>query len=163
MLDGADCSSVGNPTLNRVGSVTRIIISRLNRMRESETGNGSKGNSDRPRANYYRARTEEDPFSDPSVLDTVDSEQDEGVCQAVEEMQTAARNNGLPEMDGERIANLVSEHFNIFRTSFSSRPPAKIKLLQIELDLDARPKKARLRNYSQGHKAFLTEMVDKLI
>ena len=163
VLDGADCSSVANPTLNRGGSVTRMMICLLYRIQESETRNGSKGNSDRPLANYYRACQEEDPFPGPSLLDSVDSEQGEGVCKAVEEMQTTAPNNGLPEMDGEGLETLVSEHVNIFRTSFSSGLPAKIKPLRIELTPHARPTKVRLRNYSQEQKEFLTEMIYKLI
>lgn len=42
VLDRGDCSSIINLSLNQGGSVSRIILSRLNSIRESETANRSK-------------------------------------------------------------------------------------------------------------------------
>lgn len=51
------------------GSFGRLIIARLNRQINAP----EPPRSDRPKVNYNSALKEEDPFSDPSLLDPVDS------------------------------------------------------------------------------------------
>lgn len=55
------------------------------------------------------------------------------------------------------------QHVDIFRTGFSSGPPAKFLSLRIELSQDGRPVKVRLRNYSQEQEKFLTSMIEDLV
>jgi len=78
VLDGSDCSDIGNPTaLRRGGKISRMMIARLNRIQEAESPSEESHRllADRPRVNYHTARSEEDPFPDPSLLDPVDTEQ----------------------------------------------------------------------------------------
>ena len=68
-----------------------------------------------------------------------------------------ARKNGLPEKDSSNLDNILSNNLGVFRTSFSSGPPADITPLKIILIPDFRPVKVRLCNYSQEQRQFLEE------
>ena len=52
---------------------------------------------------------------------------------------------------------------DIFRTSFSAGPPAKLPPLEIELTSDAKPVKVLLRNYSQEQKEFMRDFASDLV
>ena len=78
-------------------------------------------------------------------------------------MKKKATDNGLPAEYSERLSELVNKHKDVFRISFSSGPPARIRPLRIELTPNAQPVRVRLRNYSQEQKEFLSEMVAKLV
>ena len=124
VLDGADCSHVGNPTtLNRGGNVSRMMIARLTRISNSDPVK-EETESSRPRVNYYTARSEEDPFPDPSLLDPMDEDQHDEIRTEVKNLKDTARENGLQPDDAATLDKMVDEHIDIFRTAFSSGRPA---------------------------------------
>lgn len=166
VLDGVDCSEIGNPTAAKNGGmVSRIMVSRLNQVQEDEPNSEVQGElaADRPRVNYNAARNEEDPFPDPSLLDPIDSMQHKEVETETEEMLHKAKENGLSTDHSEKMRYLVQSHKNIFRTAFSSGPPADLRPLRIDLTPEARPVKVRLRNYSKEQRNFLDDQMSKLI
>lgn len=166
VLDGSDCSHVGNPTTrSRGGIVSRMMFARMNRVVPEHTANEIAGQrkEDRPRVNFYTARTEEDPFPDPSLLDPIDSDQHGEIIAEIGNLKKIARDNGLPNQDANRLDKIIDENRDVFRTSFSSGPHAKLRPLRIDLTRDARPVKVRLRNYSKEQQDFLTDMTDKLV
>ena len=166
-LDGSDCSNIGHRTMeNRHGTVSRMMIARLNRTREvnsaSSTENGEPS-PERPRVNYYSARNEEDPLPDPSLIGLVDSDEQTDIEKALEVMKQSAADAGLPVDSQEELNQIVDDHKNIFRIGFSSGPPARFPPLKVDLTSDAKPVKVRLRNYSQEQREFLSGFVKKLI
>lgn len=103
----------------------------------------------RPRVNLYSAVPEKDPFLDPSLLDPLEGDQHEEIQTELGKFKEEARNNELPEMDAVRLDQIFDDYVDAFRASFSSRPPAKLRPLKIELTKNSGPAKVRLRNYSQ--------------
>lgn len=164
-LDGTDCSPDLLQRKTTGGQVSRIMLARLNRVGndQMDAPNPTVPDPTRPKVNYYRARTEGDPFPDPSLLDPVDMEQHEAITTALARMQTAAFDAGLASDKRPVLAKLLSDHVDIFRTSFSSGPPARLPPLRIELTPDAKPVKVRLRNYSQDQRDFLAKFVKDLV
>lgn len=142
-----------------------MMFARMNRAETgmSETEADDQLSATRPRVNYYSARLGKDPFPDPSLLDPVDADQHEDVKTEIGKPKTEARNNGLHEKEALRLDKIVDDHVDVFRISFSSGPPAKLRPLKIELFHDARPVKVCLRNYTQEQKTFLSDMVKKLV
>lgn len=57
----------------------------------------------------------------------------------------------------------MTNHKNVFRTSFSAGPPAKAKPLEISLVSDASPVRVRLCNYSQAQRKFLRNFATQLV
>jgi len=136
------------------------MIARMNREQDiDQPDNHPK----RERVNYYTAREEEDPFPDPSLIDPLDSDQAEDITKGIEEAIKKAVENGLPAEHHDAMKKVVYDHVDIFRTTFSSGPPAKFPPLKIELTADAKPVKVRLRKYSQPQRAFMQKLVKKLI
>lgn len=154
VLNGTDCSTV-KPHITG-GHVSRLMIARLNRMTNEDF-------DARPRVNYYDVRDEEDPFPDKSLLDPVDSSQHDEIAQDVEKMVQTAVDNGFPDDNVPQLKKIVNDHMDIFRTSFSSGPPANIEPLQIDVAPDATPVRVRLRKYSQAQREFLSRTVAKLV
>ena len=160
-LDGADCSHVGNPTRDaRAGIISRVMIARMNRVQDGEENKTSEGS--RPRENYYKARREQDPFPDPSLLDPIDSAQHSEIIEAMNMMKVDTRKNGLPDSEALHPDALIDSFADIFRISLSSRPPAKLRPLKIELLPGAKPVRVRLRNYTQEQREFLSDFVSRL-
>jgi transposase InsO family protein len=160
-LDGADCSSVLNAAVSDAsGKLGRLMIARLNRAGNAQA---QMGDAHRPRVDYYEARARVDPFPDPSLIDPVDSGQAEEVSSAVEHMLQCALKVGMPPADAQQLKAIVDNHVDIFRTTFSSGPPAKLKPLKIQLTPDARPTRVKLRNYSKEQQEFLSKFVATLI
>lgn len=164
VLDGTDCSSVRNNVLNdQGGRVSRIMIACLNRV----LGDGSEA-SDQPslgrsRVKYYQARSEADPFPDPSLLDPVDNEQEEEINLVAQHIFKSAREEGIGEAHADALQNTVLQHMDIFQVGLSAGPPAKLPPLKIELLPETRPVQDRLRNYSQEQRDFLATFVSKLL
>lgn len=140
------------------------MTARLNHMRDYGAFSDSSSNlvSDRPRINFNTARTEEDPFPDPSLLDPADTDQHGEIHTEVETMKNTASNNGLPPRHNKMLGELEGINIDVFRISFSPEIPARIKPLRIELTSDVRSVKTRLRNYSQEQRALLKDSVPKL-
>ena len=160
-LDGVDCTDVGNPTILQGGAVSRIMIARLNRIREEEFKTPDDGKSDRPRVNFYAARSEEDPFPDSSLLDLFDEDQHEDIRSAVQALVQFAKDNGLPQDSATELDEFVNSRLDIFRVSFSAGPPARIEPLTVDLTPEARSVKVRLRNFSREQGEFLVDFVKK--
>ena len=164
VLDGMDCSQIGNPTrASQGGSVSRLMIARLNGYQSHKSIHRVRVPADRPRMNYHTARTEEDPVVDPSLLDPLDNDQHQDIREAIEGLKQNIRNNGILAGDATAIDEVIEEHIDVFRTSFSSGPPAKVRPLRIELTPDARPVMVRHRNCSEEQREFLSDMVAKLV
>ena len=166
VLDGSDCSQIGNPcTGDGGGVVSRMMSARMNCSVTgmSETEVDEQISATRPRVNYYSARLEKDPFPDPSLLDPIDADQHEEIKTEIGKRKIEARNNGLHDEEALRLDKIVDDHVDVFRISFYSGSPAKLRPLKIEMFPDARPAKVRLRNYSQEQKWFLSDMVKKLV
>jgi len=164
VLDGADCSHVGNPIAHKQGgTVSRLMVARLNRIGNFETITEDDATAEQPRVNYYECRNEKDPFPDPSLLDPVDSVQHAHIREAVQRMSKAAAGNGMPQQDVATLEQLISDHMDIFRISLSSGPAAAVDPLRIDLKSDARPVRVRLRNYSKEQREFLEDFVTKLV
>lgn len=129
VLDGTDCSHIENPTtLSQGGSVSGMMIARLTRIQEKKQFIVTDLPSNRPRINYNTARTEEDPFPDASLLDPIDEDQHEEIRQAVSDMVTSSKKNGMPPAAAENLDHIIGENMDVFRTSFSSGPQRKFAL-----------------------------------
>lgn len=168
LLDGADCSSVRSLSPNSSGGlVSRLMTARLHGLLNSdlETSLPPDQNLDapRPHVDYYQVREEPDPFPDSSLMDPIDSSQTEEVDSEINNMIDNAVENGFPSAHVSALKKLVSDHTDIFRTSFSSGPPADIPPLKIDLVPEAKPVRVRLRNYSQEQRDFLSETVKNLV
>lgn len=161
-LDGTDCSPNRLPVDG--GHVSRLMVARLNRISNDQM-DMTTGPPDpsRPKVNYFSARAEEDPIPDPSLLDPVDEDQHADIKTAVADMQEVTHKNCLPDEKLQSLAKLCADSIDIFCTSFSSGPPARIPPLKIELIRDAKTVKVRLRKYTQDKRAFLSDFVDKLV
>lgn len=162
-LDGTDCSSIEQTVQTNGGKVSRIMMARLNHVENSHEDTPPKVSTVRPKVNYYAARAEEDPFPNPFLLDSIDSDQHDDIMAEVREAEKKAFDYGLPRDERPRLEKILSDHADIFRTSFSSGPPARLPLLKIELTADAKPVKVRLRNYSQAQRTFLDTFVSDLV
>lgn len=160
LLCCADCSSIGISHIGMSGGqVSRLMIARLSRLPNSFVPRGTSPVDSRPRVNYFTIKEKQYPFRDSSYMDPVDFDQLEEVCVAVEKMVDLGATNGFPSAKLPQLQKWVLHHTDLFRTSFSSGPPADISLLKIELLSDDRPVCVRLLNYSQEQRAFLSGMV----
>lgn len=137
------------------------MIARINRV-PAEAGRAPSA-PDRPRVMYDKARCDEDPFPDPSLLGSIDADQHEDIRTAADEMIETPIVNGLPAAARGTLIQIVQENLNISRTTLSSRPSAKVAPLKISLTPDARPVCVRLRKYSQEQRQFLDNFVTDLI
>lgn len=117
----------------------------------------------RPRVYYHAARSETDPFPEPSLLDPLDEDQQMNIRTVVDQMiQPASYNDLYPDLV-TRLRNMIQEHIDIFRLSFSASPPAGLPPLKIALNDDSRPVLVKLRNNSQEQKEFLRDFVSDLV
>ncbi len=106
MLDGTDCSSVGNPTIPKKGGfASRIMVARL------QNKVTAPAEDNRPRVNNFQSREDEDPFSDLSLLDPADFDQKEDVDDAVRDIMERAKANGLPAEYHSGLEEQVMSHF----------------------------------------------------
>lgn len=63
----------------------------------------SNENKDRPIVNYFRNRTDPDPFPDESFMDSIDENQQKAVLQDVEKGSNKAIKNVLPLEHQDRL------------------------------------------------------------
>lgn len=160
VLDGTDCAlaHTGSNTANG-GYVSGLMIMRLNRISDS----GFKDDGRRTSVDYFSACAEKDPLPDASLLDPLDIDQHEENRCAVDKLADNATANGLSPKHRSALRDMLHNHMDVFRTSFSSGPPAKLRPLSIELESDARPVRVRLRNYSKDQREFLSKFVSDLL
>jgi len=161
-LDGTDCGLIDAPR-GPMGKLGRLMTARLNGQGNAVGTASRVAATDRPKVHYHQARHAEDPFPDPSLLDPIDNDQHDDIRKAVENIQTTAKKNGLADIYESNLRGILHAHLDIFRTSFSAGPPAKLPPLKIELMPDAKPVKVRLRKYSQAQKEFMRKFVDDLV
>lgn len=75
LLDGSDCYTVRySQTMSRGGQVSRLTIARFNHFPNPDPDSDNSQDVPRPGVNYYKARSEPDPFPDPSLVDPVHSQ-----------------------------------------------------------------------------------------
>lgn len=111
-LDGADCFEVASPMIDeRSGTVSRMMISRLNRSVNTEESDERQSF-----VHFNSVRSERAPFPDPSLLDPIDSEQHGEIEAAVASMKDNAMKNGLSTDQANTLNRTVDEFVNIFRT-----------------------------------------------
>lgn len=148
--------------------MSRIMSARLNKVpnvpepQKPSTSHPSP-TSNHPSANYYSAWLEQDPFPDPSLLDSVDADQHSGIKDTIMDMVARATTNGLLEQFHKRLEKLVYRYIDIFRIGLSSGPPARLPAMKISVTPEAKPVKERLRNYSQEQRKFLADFVSSLV
>jgi hypothetical protein len=160
VFDGVDCTGIGKN--DDVGTVGRLMTLRLNKL-PAPQNSAVILDENRPRINYYDVRQEEDPFPDSSLLDPMDSAQQDDIKEAADDMINQAIDNGLPLQHQPALRKTVLDHMDIFRKTFSSGPPAKVSPLKIDLLPHASPVRVRLRKYSQEQRKFLSSMVAQLV
>ena len=120
LLDGTDCSQVGNPTASdQRGLINRIMVARINRISNDDV---EPLRSDRAKVNHFRSRNETVPFPDPSLLDPIDVDQHGEIRHALETKKKESRENGLLEPYSPHLDSLLDEFVDIFRTSLSAGP-----------------------------------------
>lgn len=162
VLDRTNCSHIGVASSDRDGYVSRLIVSSFDQVQDSDAETGKHLKRDRARANHFQARLEENPFPDASLLNPIEDNQDEAIRAAADSMLKTAQENGLSKTDTLYLRQAVTNFIDIFRVLFSAGPPASIIPLKIELKSDARPVRARLRNYTQEQRPFLTYILNSL-
>lgn len=106
--------------------IRRLMLARLIRIEDIPTTDSQLEFENRPRVNYFESRNEEDQFPDNSLIDSVHIDQKIDVNTEVETMIQQASDNGLSRSEAKELSDLVYELKNIFQTSFSAGPPAKI-------------------------------------
>lgn len=88
-LDGADCSIFN--ALPNMSTLGRLVIGHLDR----QSNDNTRPAAERLRVNNHKARLDEDPFPDPSLLNPIDEDQHDDICKAVEDTEKTAKQNGL--------------------------------------------------------------------
>lgn len=117
LLDVVDCSHVGNPTAASLGGyVNLFIVAQLNGIRKDDVADNST--DIRPRVSSYLARSDKDPFPDPSLLDPIDSEKNDEISSSVTTMVAKVTGNGLPDAYRDQLSDIVDSNIDIFPTFF---------------------------------------------
>lgn len=143
--------------------VSCIVVAGLNRFTKYQVDNTDqtiihlKLSPSRLEANYYCQLSGEALLPNPSLLDPIDSEQQNEVRPAMEDMQKAAFDDGPPFHKHPALTNLLSDRRDIFCTSFSVGPSLLLLPFRIELTLEARHVKVQLRNYWQSQRDVLSK------
>lgn len=112
---------------------------------------------DRPHVSFYKVREETDPLLDASLLDTGDSDQRAEVEAAIGRRFQKNLDDGFPGDREADLGQIVLGDKNAFRTSISSRPPARVTALKTDLVSDARSMRVRLRIYSQEQRTMVSK------
>lgn len=112
---------------------------------------------------YCQVRDENDLFSDASALDTLGLYKKEGVEAGIRHKLNVSALNGLPISEQGTLEEQVRSHGDIFRTSFSSGPPARVCSLRVELTPLVEPVRVYLRHYSQEQKELLSDFFSQSV
>lgn len=176
LLDGTDCGKVSASARTRdgkTGKIGRLMLARLNRVENEAVVPTRQDNTDdadldaagvrKSSVDYYEVRDETDPFPDASIIDSLHVDQKQDIEAGMEKMLRDAAGKSLPEDHAGKLEKMVRKNADIFRTSLSSGPPAKVEPLRIELSPDAKPTRVHLQNYSQEQRAFLVRSVTLLV
>ena len=117
----------------------------------------------RPSKNYFKIRSEPDPFPDESLLDPVDNSQDDDVKNALDKALSSTTVKEMSSEQLEELSDIIMSNKDVFRLRMCGGAPAKIPPLQVQLTSDAKPVRIKLRNYSPEQKEFLKSFVDDLV
>lgn len=179
LLNVTDCLAMelaGNS--DKDGHATRMIVACFNHVpnnaifesEEDKTqkisvliSNTQPDSTCRKSVAYFEFQKEKDKFFNASALDPVDDDQKDDVESGLHEMVEKPVSNSLPENKTDVPSNILSTRINVFCTSFSSSPPAKVVPLKIDLVVSAKPVCICLRNYSQDQRKFLFHFVSQLV
>lgn len=104
-----------------------------------------------------------EPFSSGGLFAPIDATQHGEVVTKIEAMIELAGVTRFEETLLEMINTMEWKNKNVFRAGLSLEPPTKFEPLIIKLVADAESFHARLRNYTQEKRAFLTKQVAKLV
>lgn len=63
-------------------------------------------------------------------------------------MEQSAKKNDFANVSESNLKGILRDHRDVFRAKFSSNPGPKLLPLKINLVLNAKPVKVRLRRYS---------------
>lgn len=144
--------------LNRISDDSLNVTTTSTPQGEEElTGTG------KTKIDYSDIRQEENPCSDPSTLDQLDIDQKEDLKSGIKQVLQDSSDNDLPDDIKNDLRQFLTTKFDVFWTSFSAGPPAKVSSLNIELTSDTKPTCFRLRNYSQEQHQFLCHFVELLL
>ena len=163
-LDVTDCSKISTIATDKSSKVGRVLLARISKntgiSRSPSVEN--KLDPNRPKSDYTANRNDPDPFPNPSLIDIEDGNQAQDIDSGIEAMLQDALRNGFPQDDFEELKTIVTNHRNVFRTTFSSGPPANVPPLRVLLKPDAVPTIVKLRRYTPSQLAFLRKLQDKL-
>lgn len=100
---------MGSPTVMDSGDIVgRLMAARLKRIQTpGDLSSSHDSNSSRQRVNYRTARSEEDQFPDPSLLDPVDAHQHESIRAVVKSLIEEACKNSLPAKCGTQPRQVI--------------------------------------------------------
>jgi hypothetical protein len=104
-----------------------------------------------------------DPVEVPQLLQLPTAKDEDGVTKALDDMIEKSSDQGLCGAWLATLKALVFEFADIWRLSLCPGPPAKLKPLTINLQLDATPVRVKLRRYPQEQRDFLKSFVDQLV
>lgn len=120
-------SDVVNQSMEtRDGTVSRMMISRLDRIRTSKHGIDTVTplSVEKPQVNYHTAWTNDDPFPDLSLLDPIVLYQHDEIRNAVDGIKKTAANSGLPTKYRKELLDFFDKHLYVLQTAFYSGPTA---------------------------------------
>lgn len=147
-------ASSKTPTDSHFPATLDVSCARISTKREQQTTINH--------VDYFGTRTEEDHFSEPSLLDPIDSVTHSDIITAGSDMVQQTIENGLPIDLHNCLETIFNEKINVFHATFSPGPAVKFPKLNFDLTLEARPCRRRLQNYSREQLAFLYDFVRKL-
>ena len=98
LLDGTDCSSVGNPTTGKGGYVSRLMRS----LTEEQDQNTARFTT-----SYNRERLQQDPLPDPALIDLTTYETGTERRKSIEMMLERAKSNGLLKEQNQQVEEMV--------------------------------------------------------
>lgn len=118
-LNGTECRPEGLHQ-QKGGHVSRLMLACIKNIGNDQQVKAEKSpiNPVHPKAIYFRAPPEKGILPDPSLLDSVDSEQHGNINKAVQDLQKAAFDNELAEDKRPHPTSLFTDHMDIFRTLF---------------------------------------------
>lgn len=148
------------------------MISRMKKVAEDDTNSQKKENAEKiveeddptcPKVDYYLLRNEADLFPHSSLLDPIDSYKHTYIIIATEKIFEDAIDNEFLPVKLPNLRNFVNKIINVFRTSFSSDPPASFPPLKFQLRQNDKPLRFRMRNYFHSLRKLFSKTVSTVV
>lgn len=105
--------------------------------------------------NYYSKRLEEDPFSEPSLIDPGEADQESEVKLVTSDMVKRESIEGFADEHVRDLRGTIDNHSGVLRTTFAAVPSADVPPLRINVNRDARLARVSSLNYSSDRRDFL--------